>query len=221
MKKLRSLSSFDSRALLEEAGICFSEWQIVTSAQEAILVSVKLNAPLAVKTASAGVIHKTEFGCVLLDVVGADAAADAYDIIVKRAAIAGSLTPEQVLIEQMVSGIAEVVIGLKKDDIFGPVIVVGMGGVMVELFQDICVRLCPVSKEEAHIMLEELSGYDLLNGFRGKPRTDLSALTDAIVAVSQLGSRKTEIIELDINPIIALAVGAIAIDSRIIVEDKK
>ncbi len=207
------------RTLLGEAGVPFADWSVATSREAAVEAAVHLTGPFALKTAAADVIHKSDAGCVLLGIEGADAVGAAYEQIAANAASAGSATPGHVLIERMTTGVAELVIGLKRDETFGPVLLTGLGGIWVETLRDVSLRLCPVTDEEAEGMLRELRGFGVLDGGRGGPCADILALATALAAVSRLGVERSDILELDINPILAMESGCVAIDGRIVMED--
>ncbi|GIT53075.1 MAG: hypothetical protein Ct9H300mP16_02350 [Pseudomonadota bacterium] len=121
-----------------------------------------------IEISGSGVVHKSDSGCVVLGVAGDDAVEKAYTEITARAAAAGSGTPERVLVETMAPGLAEVIIGLKRDPTFGAVVLVGLGGIFTEALKDFVLRLCPVTEPEALGMFKELQGFPFLAGARGK-----------------------------------------------------
>ena len=140
----------------------------------------------------------------------------AYDHILNNASRAGSITPGCMLVEAMTSGLAEVLIGVKQDAVFGPMLLLGLGGIWVEALRDVSMRLCPVSPVEARAMLDELRGLSLLTGGRGRAPADLAALAEMASRVSAFAARTPGLVELDLNPVMAMADGAIAVDARIV-----
>ena len=215
----RLLESAESRRLLADAGVRFAPWELVQDRASAVLAADRIGGAVALKSAAADIVHKSDVGCVSLGLTGAQAVGDAYDLIVARATRAGSATPKRLLVEAMTSGGAEVLIGVKQDAVFGPMLLLGLGGIWVEVLRDVSMRLCPVSPAEARAMLEELRGLPLLNGGRGSAPTDLDALADMASRVSEFAARTPGLVELDLNPVMAMAVGAIAVDARVVMED--
>lgn len=213
-----ALPTPEARTLLASAGVSFPGWTFVTTAAEARAFAGGRDGPFALKTAAGDVVHKSDAGCVVLNARGADEAERAYEKIASNAARAGSITPGQVLVEEMVAGVVELAVGLKRDSTFGPVVMAGLGGVWVEVMRDVALRLCPVTETEARDMLRGLEGFALLDGARGTPRADLRAISRLVAAVSRLGISCPEILELDLNPVIAQTHGAIAVDARIFIE---
>ena len=185
----------------------------------AIRAADRLGGAIALKSAAADIVHKSDLGCVVLGLTGAQAVGDAYDRIAVSAARAGSTTPQYMLAEAMVDGVAEVLIGVKQDAVFGPMLLVGLGGIWVEALDDVAMRLCPVSESEALAMLGELRGKALLNGGRGRSAADDAALAAMAASVSQFAARTPGLLELDLNPVMALREGALAVDARIVLAD--
>src|SRR5207244_1308573 len=147
-------------------------------------------------------------GGVVLGLGSADEVASAYDAMMRRV---GERVPkarlEGALIARMVTGGVETVIGVKRDPVFGPVVLFGLGGVYVEVLKDVTLRLAPVDHETAKLMIREIKGFALLAGARGKPPADLDALADAIVAMARFGAAHAEVTSAEINPFIALPQG--------------
>lgn len=208
-----------ARRLAESHGVVFSPWRIVTDMDAAVEAADSLGYPVALKSAASDIVHKSDLGCVRIGITTSDALRAAVSDITRNAGAAGSRTPELMMVERMVQGEAEVVVGLKRSATFGPTILVGMGGIWVELLQDFALRLCPIDAAEARLMLQELRGYRLLAGMRGRPPCDLDALVSVIVSVSEMGVARGDLVELDLNPVMVLEEGrgAIAVDARAVV----
>jgi len=216
----RYLPALEARRMLEQAGVVFSPWRLVHGAQEAIEAAQALGTPLALKTACEDIVHKSDAGCVVLDVQTPDQAEQAYTQIVELAAAAGSARPAPVVLERMAQGIAEILLGIARDPTFGPVLLVGMGGLWVEVMHDVQRALCPVTTEQAAQMFAQLQGAALLQGGRGRPLADVQALAAMAASLSRFAMEHPEIAALDINPVMAQHSGALAVDARILIDEE-
>jgi hypothetical protein len=210
-----------ARQMISDCGAEFADWEVASSAAAAVSAAAGLGGPVAIKSAASDVIHKSDSGCVVLGVAGGEAVEKAYAEVTTRAAAAGSTTPERVLVETMTPGLAEVIIGLKRDKTFGAVVLVGLGGIFTEVLEDFVLRLCPVTESEALDMLRELRGFPILAGVRSKVCCDLDALTRLVVSISWLGNDRDDILELDLNPVMAMEQGALAVDARVVLNERR
>ena len=176
--------------------------------------------PVALKIESPDIPHKTEAGVVRLNIKDATDLRRAYDEIT-AAAKRVEPTPRiaGVLVAEMVKPGLEIVIGAKIDPQFGPLVTVGMGGVLVELLNDVQVGLAPVTQAEARNMIDSLKGRKLFDGFRGAPPANMDALTDMVVRLSELiADHRDRITEIDINPVLLAPDGGVAVDALLVVE---
>lgn len=178
--------------LLKQYGLAVVDYEIVRGADEAILAARRVGYPIALKTASAEVIHKTEEGGVRLNIAGDD----------ELEAAVGEMTSDSFVVQKMVPPGREMIIGARMDAEFGPVLVLGLGGIFAELLKDVSMRILPIDRTVASQMIDELRGTSLLKGFRGEPAVDLRALEDSLLAVSRLCMEQGDIVNLDINPLI-------------------
>ncbi len=208
------------RRLLGAAGVQFAPWEVVDDRAAALAAARRIGDAVALKTAAADVVHKSDLGCVALGLEGDAAVGAAYERIVANAARAASTTPGRVMVERMTAGIAEVLIGIKQDAVFGPLLVVGLGGIWVEVLGDVAMRLCPVTGAEAFAMFGELRGAAVLSGGRGRPAADVAALASMACVVSRVAVDTPGLLELDLNPVMAMGAGALAVDARIVLEDE-
>jgi len=160
------------------------------------------------KTAAPSVAHRTEAGGVRIGLATADDIRDAYRDL-------SELGPE-VLVQRQLDGV-EVVVGALRDPVFGPVVMAGLGGTMVELLEDVVFALAPVSRDEAIGMLESLAGFPLLAGYRGGPTVDLDKLGEVISATARLAAEHPELSEIDLNPVLCTESGAVAVDWKLYV----
>jgi acyl-CoA synthetase (NDP forming) len=193
-----SLTESESKRVLAAYGVPVVEERLARSAQEAAAAARALGYPVALKAESPTILHKTELGVVKLGIADQAALGRAYAEIL---AAARGHELRGVLVQPMIPGV-EVIVGARVDPAVGPLVVVGSGGVLVELMQDSVAALAPVSAAEATAMLSRLKGAKLLTGYRGSAPVDLDALADAIARVSELAADLAdEIEELDVNPL--------------------
>jgi acyl-CoA synthetase (NDP forming) len=205
-----SLTEYHSKRLLAEYGVPITRERLARSADEAVRLAKEIGGAVVLKIQSPDVLHKTEAGGVQLNLVGAEAVCQAYEQIVRNAQ---SYHPgariEGVLVQEMIPASAvEVIVGSSCDPDFGPVVVFGLGGIMVELFKDSALRLAPVTEAEARQMIAETRGAQLLYGFRGRPVADVAALAHAIVRLSYLAYDLQDVVAaVDVNPLMVLPTG--------------
>lgn len=191
---------------------------LATSAGEAVALAEELGHPVVLKVVSPDILHKTEAGGVLVGLASADAVASGYETILRNAQAddpQAEITGVQV--QQMVNAGQEVLVGAVRDPTFGPVVTFGMGGILVEVLRDATFRLAPVSDEEAREMLDSIRAAAVLHGVRGRPGVDRDVLADIIRRVSELVDDFPEIVEVDLNPVLARSDGATAVDARFVV----
>jgi acyl-CoA synthetase (NDP forming) len=213
------LTEFESKKILKQVGISVVETRLAKTQKEAVSFSRKMGFPVALKIASPDVIHKSDSGGVKLSLNNATEVKKAYDEILKKvkkqypeAAVHG------VSVQKMVRPGTEVIIGTSKDPQFGPVIMFGLGGIFVELLKDVSFRVIPVERKDAQEMIEEIKGYPLLQGYRGKEPASLSALVEIILKISKWIEENSKIKELELNPVFAYRNKAVAVDARIVLE---
>jgi acetate---CoA ligase (ADP-forming) len=213
------LSEWTARRLLVAAGVPFVPAELARSEAEAIDAARRFGGAVAVKLVSPDVMHKTDVGAVRLDVQGDDDVQAAYRAVVAAAGPGGRV--EGAIVAPMRSGGVELLVGVTTDDAWGPVLAVGLGGVLVEALRDVVHRVLPVDRVEVAEMLDELTGAPLLAGGRGRPAVDRVALIDAIVAIAdtarQLGSRLDS---LEVNPLRVGHAGAEALDAVVVLRSE-
>jgi acetyl coenzyme A synthetase (ADP forming)-like protein len=208
------LTPAETAGLMRAAGITVAPTQVALTAHEAVVAAAALGYPVALKAIGPTLLHKTERQAVRLNLEGDKAIRDAA--LDFKARFRGELTG--LLVQRMVQGGIEMLVGAVYDQTFGPVVVCGTGGVLVDLLADSAFRLHPVTSEDAADMIQELKGARLLHGYRGAPPVDEAALRDVVLRVSALLTLCPEIHELDLNPVKVLPSGACAIDARVRVE---
>lgn len=206
-----------AKALLQACGIQIPGEQVCATAAEAAAASKAIGFPVAVKVVSADILHKTEVGGVAL---GLQDAAQVSEAVTRMEASVRAHRPDAridgYLVSRMVSGGVECVLGVKRDPVFGPVLAFGLGGIMVEVLEEVAVRLVPLNEAQALDMVRETAAWKMLQGFRGGPPGDLPALASAIAAVSRLAAENADCIEtIEINPLRVMPAGqgVIALDA--------
>ncbi len=213
------LNEIESKALLSEAGIPVVETRLATSKQEAIAMSKKLGFPVALKIVSPEITHKSDMGGVKLGLKTSKQVGAAYEEI--QSAVKEKYPHavfEGVSVQKMARPGTEVIVGMTKDSQFGPVLMFGLGGILVELLKDVSFRIVPLKKEDAREMIREIKGYPILEGFRGMEPVDVSVLEEILLKLSRFVDENPVIKELDLNPIFAYRDGAVAADARVILE---
>jgi acetate---CoA ligase (ADP-forming) len=204
-----TLSESESKRLLAAWGVPSARERLVTSAEAAVEAAQQLGYPVALKVDSPDILHKTEAGVLRLNLDDATQVRAAYSEVTARAkAYAPLAVITGVAVQEMVGRGVEVIVGVSDDPQLGPVLLFGSGGAMVEVFNDVVLRRCPVTLSEAQVMIAEVRGARLLQGFRGSPKADVEALADTLVRVSHLAMHfEGRLEELDINPLFVLPVG--------------
>jgi acetyltransferase len=207
--KSATLSEHDSKSLLREAGIALPDEILVTGKSALDSAIARAGFPLAMKIQSRDIPHKSEVGGVRVNIATKGEAWAAYDALLKSARQhRPDATIQGVLVSPMAKKGVEIIVGTMLDATFGPMIMVGLGGITTELFRDVIYRPAPVSAVEATAMLVELKAAPLLNGFRGAAKADVPALAQLISQVSQLAARfSNEISEIEVNPVLVHAEG--------------
>jgi acyl-CoA synthetase (NDP forming) len=191
---------------------------VVTSADAAVDAASSFGYPVVMKIASADFPHKSDVGLVKVGVGDAEAVRATYAELVGRAAqVDPAARVDGVLVQQMASDGVEMIVGITHDSQLGAAVMVGTGGIFAEVLRDVAVRPLPVDITDAREMVESLRGHALLKGARGRPPADIDALVDVVMAVARLASTCGDrIAELDLNPVIVNAGGAVAVDSLIV-----
>ncbi len=207
----KSLSEYESKAVVKSAGVAITSEKLARSREEATTFAEEIGYPVALKGCSATLAHKTEAGVVKLNLADAKAVRDAYDEITGRVS-----EIDGVLVQEMIKGSREFVIGLTRDPQFGPCVMFGIGGIFTEAIKDVSFRIAPLTEEDAEEMIEEIKMKKLLGGFRGSPAVDRSELVRALVGIGELALRHSEIAEIDINPLIIAGNKPVAADALII-----
>jgi acyl-CoA synthetase (NDP forming) len=201
---------FGSRTLLASAGVPFAPAERAAGRDDVLAAADGIGYPVVLK--ALGMLHKSDAGGVRVAIAGEEELGRAYDDIQER------LSPPEYSVESMApltEGV-ELIVGVKRDPRFGPVALVGLGGVLAEVLRDVAVGLAPLDHDEAERLLRSLSGAGLFDGVRGQPSLDVAAAAEATVALTSLAAARPDIAEIEINPLLVLPHGALALDARII-----
>jgi acyl-CoA synthetase (NDP forming) len=211
------LTEIESKDILEEAGIPTARARLATTADEAVAAAKEVGFPVALKVVSPDITHKSDVGGVKLNLSTPDEVKAAFDEIVAAAKKAQpDAKVDGVSVQKMARPGIEVIMGMSQDAQFGPVLMFGLGGILVEVLKDVSFRLVPITPRDARQMVQEIKGRPLLEGYRGQEPADVEALEKLLLRLSDFIEKHPEIAELDLNPIFAYKDGAIAVDARII-----
>lgn len=215
-----TIGDSEARDILQAYGIRIPQSKLAATADEAVAIAQEIGFPVVMKIASPDILHKTDIGGVKVGLRSASDVRDAFDLLVYRAT---RFMPEAriwgCLIQQMITGGREVIIGMNRDPQFGPLLMFGLGGIYVEVLKDVSFRIAPISHREAEEMIAEIRSYNLLKGVRGQKPADMEAMVDTLLRVSQLVTDFPEVVEMDINPLMVLdsGQGAYAVDMRLVI----
>ena len=212
-----ALSEFQSKQLLSAAGIPVTREELVQTADEAVAAADRIGYPIVLKACAWKLMHKSEQGCIELNLTTPEAVQQAHKKICEKI----NLPLEGVLVQEMVKGQRELVVGLSRNPQFGACVMIGFGGIMTEVIRDTVFRVAPFDQVEALDMIQDLKTISLLGAFRGQKPADLAAISHILMATGQLGLTEKSISEIDINPLIISPDGTIkAADALIILEKK-
>jgi len=213
------LNEIESKQLLREAGINTTDIKLATTKKEAVACAKGFGFPVVLKIVSPDITHKSDIGGVKLNLNTQAEVGRAFDEIIAAAKKhRKSAKIEGVSVQPMAKPATEVIIGMSKDAQFGPVLMFGLGGILVEVLKDVSFRIVPLVKRDAREMIREIKGYPILEGYRGLEPANIEILEGLLLKVSKFVEKHPNIKELDINPIFAYRKDAIAIDARIILE---
>jgi acetyl coenzyme A synthetase (ADP forming)-like protein len=215
----QAIGDAEARDIMQAYGIPIPGSKLATSADEAVEFAEEIGYPVVMKIASPDILHKTDIGGVKLGISDATDVRDAFDLLVYRAT--RYMPDAQIwgcLVQEMVRGGKEVIVGMNFDPQFGPLMMFGLGGIYVEALKDVAFRIAPFSRQEAEEMIREIRSYSLLKGVRGERPSDTEAIVDTLLRLSQLVTDFPEIMEMDVNPLIVFEAGrgAVGVDMRLV-----
>lgn len=213
------LTEPEAKSLLGGAGIPVNRCDLAASRQAAAAAAAEIGYPVVLKIVSPDVVHKSDAGGVALNLASESEVVAAYDAIMARVTAA---FPQAKLLGVSVQPQApaglELIVGMSRDAQFGPVIMFGLGGIFVEVIEDVTLRLVPLKRRDVREMLDEIKGAKLLGQFRGRPPVDRTALEDLLLKLSDFVAAHPEIEQIDLNPVLAYPNGVLAVDARVILK---
>ena len=214
------LTEVEAKRILAEAGVPVVEAQLASSRNEAVDLASKLDSPVALKIVSPQISHKSDVGGVKLDLSTEEEVGEAYDAIVAAARRAEpDAAIDGVSVQPMAKPGIEIIMGMTMDAQFGPVLMFGLGGVLVEVLKDVAFRVVPITARDAQQMVRDIQGFPVLEGYRGQEPADLPALEELLLKLSQFVEAHPDVAELDLNPVFAYPQGAVAVDARIVLAE--
>jgi len=209
------LTEFESKNLLKEIGIPIPEQELAVTKEETISVAKKIGFPVVLKLMAEDIVHKSDTGAVKLNINNEVEVATAYDELMKIP----SQSEKSISIQKMADEpITELIIGMTTDAQFGPALMFGIGGILVELLEDVSFRIAPITEYDAREQIHEIKGFPILDGYRGKPKADLDAIVNTLLKISDLVIKHEEINEMDLNPVFIYESGLVCVDARIILK---
>lgn len=218
-KKLQNnqiiLTEFESKELLKQIGIAIPEQRLTSSKEETLSAAREIGFPVVLKLMAEDIVHKSDTGAVKLNIKNEDDVKRGFDELMNIP----SQKPKQISVQKMASEpITELIIGMGTDAQFGPYVMFGVGGILVELLEDVSFRIVPITEYDAKEMIQEIKGFPLLDGYRGKPKADLNAIVGTLLKISDLVIKHENINEMDLNPVFIYNKGLICVDARIILK---
>ena len=212
------LTEFESKELFQEIGIPVPAQKLTISKEETISAAEQIGFPVVLKLMAEDVVHKSDTGAVKLNIKNKEETEQAYDELMKIEA----KSEKKISVQKMADEpITELIIGMTTDPQFGPALMFGIGGILVELLEDVSFRIAPITEFDAKEMIREIKGFPILDGYRGKPKADINAIVDTLMKISDLVTKNEEIHEMDLNPVFIYEKGIVCVDARIILKKKQ
>jgi len=216
------LFEHEAKELCRLYSLPVTKGKVARTEEEGVALAKEIGFPIVLKIVSPQILHKSDVGGVVLNVKDEAGVREAYRRIMNNVK---TKKPEAkidgVYVQEMAPSSTEVIVGATKDPVFGPTIMFGVGGIFVEVLKDVSFRLVPITKLDAEEMVHEIRSYKILEGARGMPKADESALVETLLNTSKMLMDCPEIKELDMNPILVYEKGAKVVDARIILEEAK
>jgi acyl-CoA synthetase (NDP forming) len=211
-----TLSEYESKQVLSAYGIPVTREVLVTDIQGLVSAATEIGYPLVLKGCSSDIAHKTEKGLIKVDVRNEEEAKSGFEEITGHMG-----TGAAVLVQEMIKGQRELVIGLTRDPQFGPCVMFGLGGIFTEILKDISFRVAPLEKRDALEMMHDIKGHKILEAVRGMEAADLDMFSDILIKMGQIGLDNDAVKEIDINPVIISGSRPVAVDALVVLEQGK
>ncbi|KKM90102.1 hypothetical protein LCGC14_1241990, partial [marine sediment metagenome] len=210
-------TEFESKELLREIGILVPDQKLTSSKDETLSAAEEIGFPIVLKLIAEDIVHKSDTGAVKLNLKNLKEVEDAYAELMKIV----SQKEKRISVQKMADEpITELIIGMTTDPQFGPALMFGIGGILVELLEDVSFRIAPITEYDANEMIHDIKGFPILDGFRGKPKADIDAIIETLMKISDLVTKHEEINEMDLNPVFIYDKGLICVDARIILKNR-
>ena len=210
----KSLSEYESKLLLAEYGIPITREGIVTTAEDAVKKAAEIGFPVVLKGSGEAISHKTEMNLISLNLKDKEDVRQAF----KELTTNPKAKVKEILVQQMVKGDRELMVGLTRDSQFGPCVMYGLGGIFTEILEDVAFRVAPLTHWDALDMMNDIKGKKILEAFRGKPAVDREMLADILLALGQIGLDHEKVHEIDINPLKLIDGKPVAVDALVVFE---
>ncbi|MFX1378444.1 MAG: acetate--CoA ligase family protein [Promethearchaeota archaeon] len=212
------LTEFESKELLREIGIPVPAQKLTISKEETIFAAENIGFPVVMKLMAEDIVHKSDTGAVKLNLKSKEDVDKAYNELMQIP----SQMEKKISVQKMAEEpITELIIGMTTDPQFGPALMFGIGGILVEILEDVSFRIAPITEYDANEMIHEIKGFPILDGYRGKPKADIKAIVNALLTISEFVVKHDEINEMDLNPVFIYDKGLICVDARIILKKKE
>ncbi len=213
----KTLSEYQSKLLLAEYGISVTKEKVVSTEDDAVAAASEVGYPVVLKGSGEELSHKTELNLIALDLKDEESVRKAF----QELTTSKKATVNEVLVQQMIKGDREFVVGLTRDAQFGPCVMFGLGGIFTEILEDVAFRVTPLSRWDAKDMMNDIRGKKMLDAFRGKPEVDREVLADILLAVGKIGEDHESVHEIDINPLKMINGKPVAVDALVVLNSKE
>lgn len=216
-KGATTLSEHESKLLLAEYGVNVTQEKVVSTEDDAIAAASEIGYPVVLKGSGEELSHKTEMDLIALNMRDEDDVREAF----KRLTSSSKASVKEVLVQQMVKGERELVVGLTRDAQFGPCVMFGLGGIFTEILEDVAFRVAPLTRWDAMDMMKDFRAHKILDAFRGQPPVDREILADILIAIGTIGMEQDKVREIDINPLKILDGKPIAVDALVVLDNEQ
>lgn len=213
----KTLSEYDSKKVLAAYGIPVTREVLAKTLVDVRAAAKKLKYPVVLKACSDDTIHKTEKGLIAVNLASDKAVVDAFRTLKKRT---GQNYDGNFLVQEMVEGNRELMIGMIRDGQFGPSVMFGLGGIFTEILEDVVFRVAPLRKRDALAMMRGIKGHKILSAFRGMPAVDLNLMSDSVIALGKIALDHPEIEQIDVNPLIIKGSRPVAVDALMVLDTR-
>ena len=213
----KTLSEFDSKRFLSEYGVNVTKETVVSKEDDAVSAAQEMGYPVVLKGSGEELAHKTELDLIALNLRDEKEVREAF----KRLTSTPKAEVKEVLVQQMIKGDRELVVGLTRDAQFGPCVMFGLGGIFTEILEDVAFRVAPLTKWDAMDMMKDFRAHKILDEFRGQPAVNQEVLADILIAIGNIGMEQEKVKEIDINPLKITADGKpIAVDALVVLDSE-